>query len=227
MAWLGAISPFSYPWGPRTVGDSYTFCVPSSNVSSIGLFGGTFDPPHLGHLAAAKAVREVLGLDRVALMVANDPWQKSSDRVVTPAEVRLEMVRALVAGEEGLVADDREIRRGGPTYTIDTLEELALSQPGAAIYLVVGQDTAATIAGTWHRGPEVLAAATLVVVARAGEPSRRGGLPSGSMFVEMKPVDVSSSQVRDAVSRGDGVGHLTGDAVARLIERHGLYRDRA
>lgn len=198
--------------------------MPASNITTLGLFGGTFDPPHLGHLAAARAVRGALGLDRVALMVANDPWQKSSDRQVTPAEVRLEMVRALIAGEEGLIADDREIRRGGPTYTIDTLEELAQVHPGVRIYLVVGQDTAAAIAGSWHRGHDVLAAATVVVVTRAGGPSHPGGVPSGSMYVEMKPVDVSSSQIREAVSRGDSVDHLTGVSVARLIERHGLYR---
>ncbi|MFM8794548.1 MAG: nicotinate-nicotinamide nucleotide adenylyltransferase, partial [Acidimicrobiales bacterium] len=135
----------------------------------LGLLGGTFDPPHLGHLAAARTVRDALGLDRVDLLPANDPWQKSvAGRVVTEASVRLAMVRALVQGEDGLGVDDREIRRGGPTYTADTLEEIHAEMPGMEVHLIIGADTARTF-GTWMRPGVVAALSTLVVVNRGDE----------------------------------------------------------
>ena len=209
---------------PCQRGSSYTRAVPASQNQRIGLFGGTFDPPHRGHLAAATAVREALDLDEVLMVVANDPWQKSSERQVSPAAVRVAMTRALVEGQAGLVVDDREVRRGGPTYTADTLDELVAERPGAEVFLVVGQDTAATIEATWHRADHVLSMATLVVITRAGAPLHTEASPSGSMYVEMNPVDVSSSQIRDAVGRGESIDAWTTPEVARIIDAHGLYR---
>ena len=97
-------------------------------AASIGIFGGTFDPPHLGHVAAALRCREALELDRVLLVVANDPWQKSPLREVSPAEDRVAMVRGAVAGIEGLEVSELEIGRGGPSYTIDTVRELEATE---------------------------------------------------------------------------------------------------
>ena len=190
----------------------------------LGLLGGTFDPPHLGHLAAATVVREAVGLDRVDFLVANDPWQKSSDRVVTPAAVRLEMVKALVEGQDGLGVDDREIRRGGLTYTAETLEELKREQPETDVFLIVGQDTANRIS-TWHRYEQVLALSTLVIVNRAETIAHLPEELSGARVqnVSMPAVDVSSTKVRAKVASGDDLAGLTSESVATIIRRHGLY----
>lgn len=198
--------------------------MPNPSPQRLGLLGGTFDPPHRGHLAAAIAVREALGLDRVDLLVANDPWQKSGEREVTPATVRLQMVQALVDGIEGIGVDDREIRRGGPTYTVETLEELALEQPGMDVFLVVGQDTANRI-HTWHRHEDLLALSTLVIVNR-DENSQH--VPTALadarvQFVTMPLVDVSSTSVRTAVAEGADVSTMTSPAVAALVRANGLY----
>lgn len=198
--------------------------MPNPSPQRLGLLGGTFDPPHRGHLAAAIAVREALGLDRVDLLVANDPWQKSGERQVTPVAVRLQMVQALVDGIEGIGVDDREVRRGGPTYTVETLEELALEQPGMDVFLIVGQDTADRI-HTWHRHEDLLALSTLVIVNR-DENSQH--VPTALadarvQFVTMPLVDVSSTSVRAAVAEGADVSTMTSPAVAALVRANGLY----
>src|SRR5258705_9248946 len=109
----------------------------------IGLFGGTFDPPHVGHLVTAVNVRHALELDSVVLMVANSPWQKDGTRSITPAEDRLAMVEAAVADVKGLVAGDAEIRRGGPSFTADTLEKMGEGYPRGELFTIVGGDGAA------------------------------------------------------------------------------------
>lgn len=198
----------------------------------LGLFGGTFDPPHVGHLAAALAVREALSLDRVDFLPAHDPWQKTSTRddhftpggprQVTPADVRLEMVRALVGDTPGLGVDDREIRRGGVTYTVDTLEDIRRGDEQVDLYLIVGADTARRF-HTWHRHAEVAALSTLVVVNRnLDTPSAPVGAPHAE-FVGMEPVEVSSTAVREAVARGEDVSAMVTPAVAAVIAAHGLY----
>ena len=165
-----------------------------------------------------------MGLDRVDFLVANDPWQKSSDRVVSPAALRFEMVQALVDGQAGLGVDDREIRRGGLTYTVETLEELAKEEPDTDVFLIVGQDTADRI-GTWHRYEEVLALSTLVIVNRADNDAQHSEMLSGARVqnVSMPTVDVSSTRVRASVAAGEDMIGLTTDAVAAVIRRHGLY----
>lgn len=168
-------------------------------------------------------MRTQLGLDRVLFVVANDPWQKSDDRAVTPAPIRLEMTAAMVDGEDGLGVDDREIRRGGPTYTADTLEDLTSEHPDTDFYLVVGADTAERI-HTWHRPERVRALSTLVVVNRDDRTIDAG---DGEVVVAMTPVDASSSEIRSRIASGETVEHLTLPAVVRIIERHGLYRVRA
>lgn len=154
------------------------------------------------------------------LVVANDPWQKSGDRVVTPAGIRLEMASALVEGQDGLGVDDSEIRRGGPTYTADTLEELTREYPDTDFFLIVGADTAGRI-HTWNRPERVRALSTLVVVNRDDRTIDPG---DGALAVSMAPVDVSSSVIRSRVAKGEPVVDMTTDGVVRLIERHGLYR---
>lgn len=169
-------------------------------------------------------MRDALALDQVLMVVANDPWQKSGERAVSPAAARVAMTKALVEGCEGLHVDDREVRRGGPTYTADTLDEMVTEHPDAELFLVVGEDTAAAISSTWHRAEDVLSMATMVVVTRSGAPLHSEASPSGSMYVEMNPVDVSSSQIRDAVRRGEPIDAWTTESVARIIGELGLYQ---
>ena len=198
--------------------------MPVSTSPKVGLFGGTFDPPHLGHLRAAQAAASQVGLEEILFVVANNPWQKSDQRAVSSAAVRRDMVEHLVAGHAGFMVDDREIRRGGPSYTADTLEEIHSERPDVDLYLIVGQDSAAAIKATWHRPDVIFDLATVVVVTRPREALQKSALPSDSIYVEMTPVDVSSSQIRDLASRGEPFAHLTTDAVAQFISAHGLYR---
>lgn len=162
-------------------------------------------------------------------MVAGEPWQKTglktgSRHDLSSGEVRLEMVRALVAGEPRLEVGDDEVRRAGPTYTVDTLREMRAKHPEVELYLVVGADAAANL-GTWREPSELLSLSTLVVVSRPG--SERPLLPGGATveWVEMEPVDVSSSAIRAQVSAGADPEGTTA-AVARIIEDRRLYRGR-
>jgi nicotinate-nucleotide adenylyltransferase len=191
----------------------------------IGLFGGTFDPPHVGHLVTAVNVRFALGLDSVVLMVANSPWQKDGTRPISPAEDRLAMVEAAVADVEGLVAGDAEIRRGGPSFTADTLEGLAGCFPGAELFTIVGDDAAAGLT-TWQRYDEIVALSRLVVVDRPGAPVE---LPAGFdwLHVEVPRLEVSSTDLRARVLDGRPLDYLVTDSVLEIIAARHLYRDAA
>lgn len=200
-----------------------------AETRKIGLFGGTFDPPHRGHLAAAESAMKFVGLDTVHFLVANDPWQKSGTRSLTPAHLRLSMTRALLtdlAGEsrDRFIVDDREVARGGATYTVDTLEQIHAESPGVSIHLIVGQDTGAKIASTWRRPERIFELATIVVVSRDSAALRTSELPSDSIYVEMDPVDVSSSAVRASVERGLDVSGETSPGVMDIIAANHLYR---
>jgi nicotinate-nucleotide adenylyltransferase len=189
----------------------------------IGVFGGTFDPPHVGHLVAAVEARHRLDLDRVLLVVANHPWQKEGERPITPAEHRLAMVDAAVEGVEGLEASALEIRRGGPSFTADTLAELGEKEPGAELFVILGADASAGLS-TWERVEEVRDRAHLVVVNRPGCPP--ASAPEGwrATLLEMPAIDLSSTDLRGRVATGAPTTCLVPDAVARYIEDHGLYR---
>ena len=195
----------------------------------LGLFGGTFDPPHTGHLAVARAVRASLALDEVLFVVAGDPWQKTSGGAVSPAPVRLEMTRALVDDEPGLGVDPSEVERPGPSYTVETLEDWHGREPGTDLFFIVGSDTVARIP-TWNRWQDLCRLSTIVVVNRA--PLAHAPVPDGldpdrMVQVSMAPVDVSSSDLRAAVARGESIVDRVGESVARIVARHGLYGARA
>ena len=134
----------------------------------IGLFGGTFDPPHVGHLVTAVNVRHALDLDLVIMMVANVPWQKEGTRPITPALDRLAMVEAAVSDVPMLLPGREEIDLGGNSFTADTLAVLAQEYPGAGLFTVIGDDAAAGLR-TWTRWEEVVERSQLVVVDRPGE----------------------------------------------------------
>jgi nicotinate-nucleotide adenylyltransferase len=197
--------------------------VPTTDASPlrIGVFGGTFDPPHVGHLVTAVNVRYALGLDVLILMVNNVPWQKVGSRAITPAADRLAMVAAAVADVPHLVAGDHEIRAGGPSYTADTLATLADEYPGAELYTVVGDDAAAGIR-TWERADEVIARSRLVVVDRPGEPVELD--PDVEWIrVEVPRLEVSSTDLRARCADGRPLDYLVTDEVLDVITARGLY----
>jgi nicotinate-nucleotide adenylyltransferase len=188
----------------------------------IGLFGGTFDPPHVGHLVTAVNVRHALDLDVVILMVNNVPWQKEGERPITPALDRLAMVTAAVADVPGLEAGDLEIEAGGPSYTADTLSALAALHPGAALFTIVGDDAAAGLP-TWERYREVVDSSTMVVVDRPGV---RVDLPGDIPWVRVESprLEVSSTDLRARFTDGRPLDYLVTDPVLDVIETNKLYR---
>ena len=192
-------------------------------ATRIGLYGGTFDPPHIGHLVVASEARYRLGLDEVLLLVANDPWQKSGTRDVTPAPVRYEMVVAAAEGHPGIVASRLEIDRGGATYTADTVDELVATHgPTVELVLIVGADTAAGLQ-SWHRSEDLRSTIALAVVARDGLAAV--ATPPGwrSEQLETPRIDVSSSEVRRRCATGEPVDALVAPGVRSIIESRGLY----
>jgi nicotinate-nucleotide adenylyltransferase len=222
----------------------------------VGILGGTFNPPHLGHLGLARGARAELGLERVVLMPAHGAPHKPAREDPGP-EHRLEMCRLAIADVDGLSVCELEIERGGPSYTVDTLRVIYASHKDAQLTLVVGADTARTLPA-WREPGELLGLADLAVAARAGSTGRRemldivtaltagadspegwgGGLPEGRpavtgrrtpgvRFLEMGVMEVSSSLVRGCVARGEPVEDLVAPAVGEYIAEHGLYRGRS
>ncbi len=191
----------------------------------LGVLGGTFDPPHVGHLAAAVAARDELALDRLLLVVANRPWQKEGHRDIAPPADRLAMVAAAAEGLERIEVSRLEIDRGGPSYTVDTVEELRRSSEPAEIAVVVGADLVPSLP-TWERVDELRALATLAIVTRPG--SRAPDAPKGWRSVALGgvEVDVSSSEVRSRLSAGLPIDDLVPAPVVHYIARHGLYAVR-
>lgn len=190
----------------------------------VGVFGGTFDPPHIGHLVTALNVRHALALDEVLLVVANRPWQKEGTRALSAAEDRFALVAAAVAGIEGLSASRIELDRGGPSYTVDTLRSLE-AEGGVQLFTILGADAAALLP-TWERPEEVVARSRLVVVDRPGHTSV---LPEGLAWirVEVPHLEVSSSDLRARVLDGRPLEFLLPDAVIAEIRARGLYRGPA
>lgn len=189
------------------------------------MLGGTFDPVHIGHLVAALDVRHDLRLDRMLLVPANAPWQKVGERAITPIEDRVAMLRAAIAGVEGLEVSTIDVDRGGPTYSADTLADVAREVPGAEVYLVVGADVAADLY-TWARTDEVKSLATLAVVARARvkpdlEALRLDGWTCER--VDVPALDVSSSMIRRRVAEGRPIDFLVPAGAIHCIRERRLY----
>jgi len=188
-------------------------------VERLGVLGGTFDPVHVAHLAAACAAREQLDLARVLLVVAGDPWQKHGT-VVAPADARLEMVTAAIDGVDGLEASRLEIDRDGPTYTIDTIE--TMRAPDRDLFLIVGADVAARM-HTWHRADELRSLVTLAIIERGdGSPVDP---PDGWRCepVDFPRLDISSTDLRRRVAAGASVEFLIPTPAVRVLRARGLY----
>jgi nicotinate-nucleotide adenylyltransferase len=196
-------------------------------MGRIGLFGGTFDPPHLGHLALAEHARDRLRLDQVRFIPAGRPPHKRGERI-TSAAGRVAMTRLAVRGNPAFTVSTIETRRGGPSFTIETLRAVAAEAPGARLFLLMGADSLDDFAN-WREPEAILRLATLVVADRPGAGGRRVGVPGGRRVVRLDNavLAVSSSLLRARVRAGRSVRYLVPDAVAAYIARHRLYRGRA
>jgi nicotinate-nucleotide adenylyltransferase len=202
------------------------------SLGSLGVLGGTFNPPTLGHLAIAAHAREQLGLERVVLVPAGSPPHK---RVVEDPgpQRRLEMCRLLVRGAEGLSVCAIETVREGPSYTVDTLRELHERHPETELTLIAGADVAGTLPD-WHEPLELLELAGIAVAERPGSDrgavqralASLGGLQRAS-FLDAPLIDVSSSRARERAAAGDSIERLVGADVAEYVAQHALYGTRA
>jgi len=193
----------------------------------IGLFGGTFDPPHVGHVTVARDVANQMHLDEVVWIPAALPPHKQELRL-TPGPVRMRMVREACREDSRFDAWDVELARGGISYTVDTIRAAGVRWPGADLVLILGVDQFRTMATDWREAPTVVALATLAVMDRHGDSARRAipDVPGAerAVFVPVTRVDVSSTEVRAAVAAGaDTAGRLPAGVMA-IVRREALYR---
>ena len=193
----------------------------------LGIFGGTFDPPHVGHLLAASDAFEALVLDRLLFVpAAAQPFKVG--RVWATAEQRRRMLELMVAGDPRFIVDPIELNRGGLSYTVDTLTALSEREPGAALVLLIGEDLAGQI-GSWRAPERIAALADIVVLTRAGEPDgssevAAGAAPRGLRRVRTRRVDMSATEIRARVHDGHSIHGFVTEAVAGFIATAGLYR---
>jgi nicotinate-nucleotide adenylyltransferase len=188
----------------------------------IGLLGGSFDPPHNGHLLAAGDAHDALSLDRVVFIpTAVQPLKAGQS--AADAQHRLAMVRLLVEGDPRFEVDSLEIERGGLSYTVDTLTTLTGRWPGAELFWLAGADVSQTFS-KWREPDRIAQLAKLVVMQRAGsEPGGLAGLPEGTRVLETRRVDISSTEIRERVRQGKSIRGFVPDAVAAFIAQQRLY----
>lgn len=191
----------------------------------IGVFGGTFDPPHIGHLLSASDAYEALTLDRLLFVPAGmQPFKVGA--VHATSRQRLEMLALLVNADQRFAVDPIEIEREGLSFTVDTLATLADREAGAALFLLVGQDLAGQI-GTWREPARIAELAEIVVLSRPGcEPaaSMSGAVTLPMRRLQTRRIEISSSEIRERVRTGKSIHGFVPDAVADYIESAGLYR---
>lgn len=194
------------------------------------MFGGSFDPPHLAHVALAGAAVAQLQLDALYIVPTGQAWYK--ERTLSAPEHRLAMAQLAFGGLERVQVDARELQRAGPSFTIDTLEVLQTENPGAQLYLIIGKDQFAALK-SWHRWPDLLEIAIICIADRAHPERAEAGfdpkirLPQQFLTLEMPLMPVSATDVRTQIALGaaspQGLARLVPEAVARYIERHRLY----
>ena len=189
----------------------------------IGVFGGTFDPPHVGHLLLASDAREALGLDRLIFVPAATQPFKVNTPPIASARDRLEMVRLAVADDANYTIDDTEIDRKGLSFTVDTLEQLSRKNPGAELFLLLGEDTLAGIDG-WRNPGRIRELATLAVMRRSGSEGSPVTAIADGVTVLARRVDVSSTEIRERLRAGKSIKGFVPESVERFIEARGLYR---
>ncbi len=209
-------------------------------TAPIGMFGGTFDPIHVGHLRTGYELSSAIGLAELRWIPVGNPGHR--DPPLAPAALRLDMVRAAIAGQPGFVLDDREIRRAGVSYTIDTLGELRAEHPGRSLCLLLGMDAFAGFTA-WHRWRDILAVANVVVAHRPGWQAPSAGplaellarygvaevtplhtQPAGLLHIrKVTPLEISSSELRELLLAGGDPRYLVPDPVRRIIMESGCY----
>jgi nicotinate-nucleotide adenylyltransferase len=196
-------------------------------LKRIGIFGGAFDPPHLGHRALAQAAIDDLALDALHIIPTGQAWHKPRD--LTAAVHRLDMCSLNFEGLPGIVIDERELHRTGPSYTIDTLLELRSTCGPTELFLCLGLDQALALP-TWHRWAEVVSNATICVAVRADSAGISDPLPAlesiapGFRRLTMGAMPISATDIRQRVAAGQSVSGLVFDPVARYIDHHSLYQ---
>jgi len=203
----------------------------SGSNSKVGVFGGTFDPIHLGHLAKGEEVLTALGLDQVLFVPTGQPWLKARSDI-TPAHHRMAMVELAIASNLSFGMSDVEIKRQGPSYSVDTLEELKRQLgPESTLYLVVGADAMKEMP-LWHEPNRIFELGVLVAVSRPGSdgfdrlaPERICGSSSDQVrLIEGAQMDISGTEIRRRVSEGRSISHMVPETVEAYIYEHGLYR---
>jgi nicotinate-nucleotide adenylyltransferase len=189
----------------------------------IGLLGGSFDPPHTGHLLAASDACEALSLDRVVLIPTGTQPLKAGQQV-TASRQRFAMTQLLVGDDSRFSVDPIEIDRGGLSYTVDTLAALAERWAGAELFWLVGADVTTTFA-KWREPARIGELATVVVLQRTGEEPSLAAMPATTRVLKTRRIDVSSTEIRQRVSAGKSIRGFVPEAVADFIAAEGLYRE--
>lgn len=207
-----------------------------STARRVGLFGGSFDPPHLAHLALARAAVPALALDELRWIPAAQPWQKT--RALSTAAHREAMVRLTIADEPAMRLDRIEIERGGASRSLDTVQALCAREPATRWVLLIGGDQYARL-HSWHGWQQLLALVELAVARRPGAETAPDAVPGAASDGEpaaarqqhphtvlpLPMMDISATDIRARVARGDRVDDLVTPAVARYIEQHRLYKN--
>ena len=200
-------------------------------IRRIGVFGGAFDPPHRAHVALVRSAIDSLQLDEVRVLPTGQAWHRSAS--LTDAVHRLAMTRLAFAEVPQAMVDEREIRRNGPSYTVDTLRELAAEHPGAQLFLLIGDDQRRSLPG-WHQIAEIARLAIICAAARDPQvASWHRGVATGSEVTEppieplpMPLMPISATDIRERLSRQADVTALLAPGVERYIHEHHLYSTR-
>ena len=193
----------------------------------LGVFGGAFDPPHVAHVALAHAAVEQLQLDQLRIFPTGQAWHKT--QTLTAPEHRLALAEVAFGGLPRTVIDDRELRRPGPTYTIDTLRELKAEYPAAQLFLVMGEDQAISLT-RWREWEAIVQLAIICVAGRPSAQAHAGSRPPGLpaqaelRLLRLPSMTESATEVRVRVAQGQGIAHLVPPGVASYIELHHLYQ---
>lgn len=188
-------------------------------MKKIGIYGGSFDPIHHGHLILAREAREALNLEKIIFVpAALSPFKERA--AVASGDMRLKMLRAAVEGEEGFAIDDCELRRPPPSWTIDTVLEIRKREANSEIYLLIGEDTVATL-DRWRRFDELNKLASFVVLDRTGSQTQ------SNYQVVRRKIDISATDIRKRVAQGQSIRYLVPPAVEDIIQREKLYREQS
>jgi nicotinate-nucleotide adenylyltransferase len=190
-------------------------------VQRIGIFGGSFDPVHLGHLLVAEAAREELGLGRLFFVpAAQSPFKQAANPA--PGFTRCQLLRLALAGRSWCEVDEQEIRRQGVSYTVDTVRNYAARFPEAELFYLIGADNVAALP-QWREAEELARLARFVVIPRPGQPESQVPAPFRGVTLRGWPLGVSSSCIRERVKAGQCIAHLVPSAVVEAIRNNRLY----